>query len=57
MITDEQTVEGQSHQFNFTTKDTEANIVMMEVFNAITELAQAGVEDVQVSIQKKPTTI
>lgn len=54
MITDEQTIEGQSHQFNFTTKNTEANIVMMEVFNAITELAQAGIEDVQVIIQKKP---
>lgn len=52
MINTQTSVEGKSHSFNFTVKDTQANEVMMEVFNAITELAQAGAENIKVTVEK-----
>lgn len=52
MINNQITIDGQSTTFTFTTKDTEANVVMVEVFNAISELAQAGVTEVKITIER-----
>lgn len=52
MITNQTSIYGQSHSFDFTTKDTQANEVMMEVFNTITELARMGVENVKITVEK-----
>lgn len=55
MINNETTIEGKLHSFDFTTKDTEANVVMVEVFNAITELTQAGAENVKITVERITT--
>lgn len=52
MINDKLTTDGESCEFNFTLKDTHANEVMMEVFNAVTELAQSGASEVRIVVKR-----
>lgn len=52
MITEQLTEEGKSSSLTFTTKDTFANEIMVEVFNAISELTQTGAEKVKVTVEK-----
>lgn len=53
MITTQPPVEGKPNSFEFTTKDTFVNEVLMEVFNHITELVQAGAPIVKITVERK----